>query len=78
MIYRDPKNYLAIVKENGSALEFGSPTLKSDREVVLDAINKNGLALEFASPELQNKSNIILDTVKKLPYSSICITSMSR
>ena len=32
------------------ALEYAAPTLKRDREVVLQAVKKHGEALEYAAP----------------------------
>lgn len=52
---------LVAVFENGMALEFASPCLRDDREVVIVAIeNSMGCALEFASAALRNDPQIVL------------------
>ena len=41
------------VQQDGDALEYASPELRADREVVLAAVDQNGDALRHASPELR-------------------------
>ena len=49
------------------ALEFASPQLQADREIVLEAVNEKGWALEYASPQLQADKDVLLaaDTQNK-------------
>ena len=46
---------LAAVQQRGDALEYASPELQADREVVLAAVDQNFDALRHASPELRAK-----------------------
>ena len=39
---------MAAVRQRGWALNYASPELRADREVVLAAVRQNGRALEFA------------------------------
>jgi len=48
----------ARVKKTGWALRYASDELRSDREVVMEAVQKRSEALEYASPELQNDPEI--------------------
>jgi hypothetical protein len=41
------------VQQNGWALEYVSPELRADREVVLAAVQQDGWVLKYASPELR-------------------------
>ena len=44
---------LAVVQNDGTALDFASEELKNDRGIVLGAVQKHGYALRFASDELK-------------------------
>ena len=63
------------VTQNGLYLQFASPELRNDREIVLAAVNRDGLALRFASPELQGNREIVLAAVnnegRALEYVSL-------
>lgn len=44
---------LAVVKQDGRALQYASEVLRGDREVVLAAVKQDGRALEYASEVLR-------------------------
>jgi hypothetical protein len=54
---------LAVVLEDGLALEHASPELRNDREIVISAVRENGGALQYASPELRYDREIVLFAV---------------
>ena len=56
---------LEAVRQNGSALQFTSETLRSDREVVLEAVRQNGSALQFASETLWSDRKVVLEAVEQ-------------
>ena len=46
----------AAVRSDGRALQYGSPALRADPEIVRAAVSSNGKALQFASPEVRPNS----------------------
>ena len=50
-------------RADGSPLEFMSPTLRNDQEVVLEAVKKNGYSIGHASAQLQASLMICLAAV---------------
>ncbi len=64
-LQNDREVVLAVVKQNGKALEFVNEKFKKDRDVVLAAVRRNGLALQFASQELRNDREIVLAAVRQ-------------
>ena len=56
---RDRDVVLVAVAENGKALDYASPELRNDRDVVLVAIKNEGL-LEYASEALQADRDVVL------------------
>jgi len=60
---------LAAVKEDGSALEYASPELRADHEIVLEAVKEDGSALKYADPELRKDPVIVLAAVKQAGYT---------
>lgn len=58
--YKTKQSALKAVRlEGGHALQYASEELKSDREVVLEAVEQSGYALEFASKKLQKDKEIL-------------------
>ena len=55
---------LAIVSNNGLALENTSHRFKNDKDIVLAAIKQNGVALKYASENLKNDKEVVLAAVK--------------
>jgi len=53
------------VHRHGNALEYASPDLPNDKEVVLAAVQQDGRALEYASPDLRNDKDVVLAAVRK-------------
>jgi len=64
----------AAVAQDGRALEYASPELKADKEVVLAAVAQDGFALEYASEELKADKEVVLAAVAQewgaLEYAS--------
>jgi hypothetical protein len=62
------------VMRNGTALQYASEDLKSNKDIVLIAVQSNGLALSFASENLQNDKQVVLPAVQRyglaLEYAS--------
>lgn len=59
---------LEAVKQCGGALQFASPELKDNKEMVLEAIKQRNWAywvMEFASAELKGDRQVILKAVKQ-------------
>ena len=57
---------LALVKQNGEALEYVSDELKNDREIVMEAVKQDGCALEYVPNKLRNDKEIVIEAVKHL------------
>ena len=55
------------LEKNGYALEYASPRLQDDDEIVLAAVSNAGYALEYASPRLQDDDKIVLTAVSNAP-----------
>jgi len=53
------------VKEDVSALEWASESLKGNKEVVLSAVKQDGSALEWASESLKGNKEVVLSAVKQ-------------
>jgi hypothetical protein len=51
---------LAVVQQNGKALEYASEELRGDREVVLAAVQQHWGALEYASEGLKGDREVVL------------------
>ena len=61
---RGDRNFvLAVVRQDGLALEYMSEGLRSNRDVVLAALTYNGHALRHASEGMQNNEDIVLAAV---------------
>ena len=56
---------MSVVKQNGADLEYASPELRNDREVVLAAVQEDGRALRWASAELRNDREVVLAAVQE-------------
>merc|ERR1711966_327503 len=65
---------LAAVEQHGAALQWVSPELQADEEVVMAAVTRSGAAIRDASEELRGHRPIVLAAVKKcgaaLAYAS--------
>ena len=57
------KEVLMVVKQSGRALEFVSPELQADAEVVMTAVQEDGLAIQFADPALQADEAIMAQVI---------------
>lgn len=55
----------AVMASEGQALKYGSPELKADREVVLEAVKYHGTAMREASAALRADRAFVLEAVKK-------------
>ena len=53
-------------------LEFASQELRSDKEVVLEAVKNCGSALEFASQNLRRDEEIVYSAVKNNGLGVTC------
>lgn len=53
-----------LIQFDGLLLQYGSPELKQNYEVVLMAVTQNGWALEYADATLQNNYDIVLTAVQ--------------
>eukprot|EP00747_Dinoflagellata_sp_TGD_P210118 gnl/TRDRNA2_/TRDRNA2_83439_c3_seq1.p1 gnl/TRDRNA2_/TRDRNA2_83439_c3~~gnl/TRDRNA2_/TRDRNA2_83439_c3_seq1.p1 ORF type:complete len:328 (+),score=69.54 gnl/TRDRNA2_/TRDRNA2_83439_c3_seq1:108-986(+) len=56
---------MAAVTAEGLALEYASPEMRADREVVMAALQQDAWALEFASDELKEDRELVLVAVLK-------------
>ena len=56
---------LEAVKQDGQALQFADPSLRSNRAVVLEAVKQNGQALEWTDPSLRNDRAVVLEAVRQ-------------
>lgn len=57
------------IKENFNFIkEYISPKLRSNKEVVLEAVKESGYALIYASKELRNDKEVVLAAVKQKGY----------
>ena len=56
---------LEAIKEDGRFLEYASPELRADRNVVLAAVRQAGLAIAYASPVLQADREVVLAAVRQ-------------
>jgi hypothetical protein len=54
---------------DGIALNYAAATLKSDKEVVLQAVNQNGDAIKFISEDLKNDKDVALAAVTNKPMA---------
>eukprot|EP00435_Cladocopium_sp_Y103_P061593 s299_g23.t1 len=57
------------VRFDGLALQYASPSLRQDREIVLQAVRQHGCALEFACEELRSDRDVVWQAVNKTPRS---------
>ena len=71
---------MSVVKQNGADLEYASPDLRNDREVVLAAVQEDGRALRWASAELRKDREVVLAAVQEdieaLKYASAELKEM--
>ena len=74
--YRDDREIVlaALQEESEQVLEFASPRLRADFEIVLKAVRVDGLNLMYASDELRDAEEIVLAAVNNyggaLKYAS--------
>ena len=52
------------ISNYASVFCYASPELKSNREVVLQAVSHNGLELRTAAPELQADREVVIQAVR--------------
>lgn len=55
---------LALRKSNGWALQYASPELQRDKELVLTAVRMNGWALEHAAQEMRQDAAVVMAAVE--------------
>ena len=48
-----------------AVLKFASSSIRSDRDIVMEAVKKDGGALKYASETLRNDRAIVMEAVKK-------------
>lgn len=63
--YTTKEQALEAVKKNGCELEFATPELQDDEEVVKAALNQNPFALQHASFRLQRDKNIVIPVIHR-------------
>lgn len=56
---------LAIVKQNGFALQFFNENIKQNKTIVMMAVNQNGIALKYAHENLKKDHEIVNSAVKQ-------------
>ena len=56
---------LAAVQQNGEALEFASPELQANKDVVFAAVHNHERALEFSSDKLKKNKKFLIKCYKK-------------
>ena len=54
---------MAVVTQDGDALEYADKSLKRDKDVVLAAVTQSGDALEFADESLKRDRDVALTAV---------------
>ncbi len=64
-IQRNEQVMLAVVEENGFALQYASDELRGNKAIVLAAVQESGFALQFANEELKNNKEVVLAAVSK-------------
>lgn len=57
--------FMAVVRQNGIALQWADKMLRKDREIVLAAVQQNGSALRWADKTLCKDRKIVLTAVQK-------------
>lgn len=65
----DREVVLAVVQQNGAAIEYAAAPLLADREVVMAAVVQNGYALEHVDPALQADAGIVLAAMRQTRFS---------
>ena len=56
----------------GMALQFVHKDLKTDRDVVLQAVTETGMALQFARKDLKADRDVVLQAVKQTGWHCSC------
>jgi hypothetical protein len=56
-------------RQDGTALEYASDTLKANKEVVLAACRQCGLTLQYAPDELKADKNVVMTAASSDPRS---------
>jgi hypothetical protein len=57
----------AAVSQDGGALEYASPQLRSNREVVFLAVKENGNAIQYADPCFGDDKELIITALSSVP-----------
>jgi len=60
VLYKDKQSLLGTLERNAFALEFASPELCEDYDVVKQAVSKDGRSLQYAAPSLRGDKEIVL------------------
>lgn len=73
MNWNNRQEVLDVVRE-GTYIEFASPELRDDKELILEAVKNDGINLCWASDRLKNDKEIVLTAVeydgKSLEFAS--------
>mmetsp|Transcript_8724 Transcript_8724/g.25878 ORF Transcript_8724/g.25878 Transcript_8724/m.25878 type:complete len:139 (+) Transcript_8724:140-556(+) len=56
---------IAVLTQNGLALQYASRKLKNNEKIVLAAVTQDGSALQYASDGLKNNEEIVLAAVTR-------------
>ena len=79
-LLRSKKFALKAVAADGLALEYFTKKIRSDFDVVLEAVKQNDNALEFASQDLKGNeyiiNNLIIESNINMRYSYLKIESI--
>lgn len=60
---------LAVVQQNGCAIEYADASLQADRLVVMAAVQQNGMALEHVAPAMQEDAGVVLAAWRQTKFS---------
>jgi hypothetical protein len=66
---------IALVKQDGRALQFASEEMKDNKEIVLIAVKKDGYALQFASERLKDDDEVVSEAIV-IFYSALQFASL--
>lgn len=65
-LFKDIEFVKKVLFENGMSLEFMTPEIQNDKELVIIALNNSaGFALKFASEELRADREVVKEAVKQ-------------
>jgi len=59
---------LELVKKHGDVLQFASPRLREDKDIVFESVNAWGDAFQFASDNLKDDKEFFLQLPNKAKF----------